>query len=128
VTVLVRNEKMLMKEDFSIDELVRRMKKPELGAMVMFLGMVRADEGVKGMNITGNEERAAEELEKLKEEALAKFEIETVEFVHRVGSLPVGERILAILVGAKHRKDAFQACEYLIDTLKLNEPLRKETF
>jgi molybdopterin synthase catalytic subunit len=117
-----------MKEDFSIDELVRRMKKPELGAMVMFLGMVRADEGVKGMNITGNEERAAEELEKLKEEALAKFEIETVEFVHRVGSLPVGERILAILVGAKHRKDAFQACEYLIDTLKLNEPLRKETF
>jgi molybdopterin synthase catalytic subunit len=119
---------MIVKEDFSIDERVRRMKQPGLGAIVMFLGMVRADEGVKGMSITGGEEQAEAKLEQLKQATREKFEIETVEFVHRVGSLPVGENVLVILVGAKHRKDAFQACEYLIDTLKLNEPLTKEEY
>ena len=42
-------------------------------------------------------------------------ELEAVEIVHREGSLNVGENIVVILVGARHRKEAFQACEYLID-------------
>ena len=109
---------MIAKEDFSIDELVRKMKKPEMGAIVTFLGIVRADEGVKGMNVEVYEKMAVDELEKLEREAREKFEVEAVEIVHREGSLKVGENILVILVGAKHRKDAFRACEFLIGELK----------
>jgi len=121
-----KDEKMIAKEDFSIDELVRKMKKPEMGAIVTFLGIVRADEGGKGMNVEVYEKMAVDELEKLEREAREKFEIEAVEIVHREGSLKVDENILVILVGAKHRKEAFRACEYLIDELKERVPIWKK--
>jgi molybdopterin synthase catalytic subunit len=117
---------MIQEEDFSLDELVQRLKRPELGAIVTFLGVVRADPGVTGIAVEIYREMAAAELEKLEQEALEKFEIETVEIVHREGSLKVGENIVAILVGARHRAEAFRACEYLIDELKKRVPIWKQ--
>jgi molybdopterin synthase catalytic subunit len=120
---------MIVNEDFAIDELVRELKRSEMGAIVMFLGMVRGDEGVVGMRVEGDERAAAEKLELLKQEALATFDVETVEIAHRrAGSHLVGENILLILVGAQHRKAAFQACEYLIDAIKADEPFVKTEF
>jgi molybdopterin synthase catalytic subunit len=99
---------MIAEQDFSIDELVRKMKKPEpcLGCIVSFLGVVRANETLKGMEIEIKDGTKAEkELERLKQEALEKFDVETVEIAHRKGSLEAGDNIVAILVGAKHRKE-----------------------
>lgn len=112
-------------EDFSIDELVRKIKKPEIGAIVTFSGVVRGDDSVKGLNVEIYGEMWAEELERLKSAARERFEIEAVEIVHREGSLNVGENIVVILVGARHRKEAFRACEYLIDLLKERAPIWK---
>lgn len=117
---------MITKEDFSIDELVLKLKKPEIGAIVTFLGVVRAEAGLKGLNVEIYEEMAEKELRKLEQEAREKFDIEAVEIVHRAGSLKVGENIVVILVGARHRKEAFQACEYLIDELKERVPIWKK--
>lgn len=117
---------MITKEDFSVDELVRSMKSPEIGAIVTFLGTVRADGGIDAMTVEIYSEMAENELKKLEQEALEKFEIEAVEIVHREGSLKVGENIVVILVGAKHRKEAFRACEYLIDELKERVPIWKK--
>jgi len=120
---------MIVNEDFAIDNLVRELKRPEMGAIVMFLGMVRGDEGVVGMRVEGDERAAAEKLEQVKQEALETFDVEAVEIAHRrAGSHLVGENILLILVGAKHRKSAFQACEYLIDAIKADEPFVKTEF
>jgi molybdopterin synthase catalytic subunit len=116
--------KMITEQDISLDELVRKMKKPEMGAIVTFLGIVRDDEGLTGMEIEIKDKTAAEkEIEKLKREAIEKFDVEAVEIVHRKGSLEVGDSIVAILVGAKHRKEAFRACEYLIDVLRISEAI-----
>jgi len=117
---------MITKEDFSINELVREMKKPDIGAIVTFLGTVRAEEGLNGLTIEVYKAMAIEELEKLEREAREKFEIEAVEIVHREGALNVGENIVAIIVGAKHRAEAFRACEYLIDELKERVPIWKK--
>ena len=117
---------MIAREDFSIDALVRKMKKPEIGAIVTFLGVVREEGGIKGLEVEVYREMAEEELEKLEREALEKFDIEVVEIVHRESSLKVGENIVVILVGAKHRKDAFRACEYLINELKERVPIWKK--
>jgi len=122
----VEAEKMIAREDFSIDALVRKMKKPEIGAIVTFLGVVRGEGGIKGLEVEVYREMAEEELEKLEREALEKFDIEAVEIVHREGSLKVGGNIVVILVGAKHRKDAFRACEYLINELKGRVPIWKK--
>ena len=116
---------MITEEDFSMDELVKKLKKPEMGAIVTFLGVVR-DEGIRGMEVDVYDEMADEELAKLERDALEKFEVEAVEIVHRKGSLKVGENIVVILVGAKHRKNAFMACEYLIDELKERVPIWKK--
>jgi len=122
----VEDEMMITKEDFSINELVREMKKPDIGAIVTFLGTVRAEEGLNGLTIEVYKAMAIEELEKLEREAREKFEIEAVEIVHREGALNVGENIVAIIVGAKHRAEAFRACEYLIDELKERVPIWKK--
>jgi len=115
---------MITEQDFSLDELVRKLKKPEVGAIVTFLGIVRDDEGLTGVEIEIKDEiKADKELEKLKEEALEKYDVEAVEIVHRKGLLEAGDNIVAILVGAKHRKEAFRACEYLIDVLRISETI-----
>lgn len=119
---------MITKGDFSIDELVKKLKRPEIGAIVTFLGVVRAEEGLKGLNVEVYEEMAEQELKKLEREAREKFNIEAVEIVHRAGSLRVGENIVVILVGAKHRREAFRACEYLIDELKERVPIWKKEY
>ena len=94
---------LITEEDFSIDEFVRKMKKPEIGVIVSYLGMVRdEDSEIKGMEIRISEGEAGEELENLKRKALDKFDIEAVEIVRREGSLKVGDNIALILVGAKH--------------------------
>ena len=116
---------MITEQDFSLDELVRKMKKPEIGAIVTFLGVVRDDEGLKGMEIEIKDTAIAEkELEKAKREALEKFDVEAVEIVHRKGLLEAGDNIVAILVGATHRKEAFRACEYLVDVLRITGAIR----
>lgn len=118
---------MIVEEDFSLDDLVRKMKKPEIGCIVSFLGVVRDKrERIKGMEIEVYEEMAGKEFGNLKQNVLKRFDVENVEIIHRKGSLEVSDNIVVILVGAKHRKDAFRACEYLIDELKVNVPIWKK--
>jgi len=116
---------MLTEEDFSLDELVARMKKPEMGCIVAFLGIVRRDDEIKGLKVV-SDETALKELEALCEEAKEKFGVVDIQILHRKGFLSVGENIVAILVGASHRKEAFKACEFLIDELKRRVPIWKE--
>jgi molybdopterin synthase catalytic subunit len=123
---MLEEKELITEADFSIDELVKRMKKSEMGAIVSYLGMVRdEDNEIKGMEIDVVSDDAEKEVENLKRNALEKFDIEDVEIIHRKGSLKVGDNIALILVGAEHRKEAFRACEYLIDELKMIKAIRR---
>jgi len=115
---------MLTEEDFSLDELVGRMKKPEMGCIVAFLGIVRRDDEIRGLKVE-SDEGALKELEALCEEAKEKFGVVDIQILHRKGFLSVGEKIVAILVGASHRKEAFKACEFLINELRKRIPIRE---
>ncbi len=123
---MLEEKELITEADFSIDELVKRMKKSEMGAIVSYLGMVRdEDNEIKGMEIGVVSDNAEKEVENLKRNALEKFGIEDVEIIHRKGSLKVGDNIALILVGAEHRKEAFRACEYLIDELKMIKAIKR---
>ena len=123
---MFEEKELITEADFSIDELVKRMKKSEMGAIVAYLGMVRdEDNEIKGMEIGVVSDNAEKEVENLKRDALEKFGIEDVEIIHRRGSLKVGDNLALILVGAEHRKEAFRACEYLIDELKMIKAIRR---
>ncbi|MCP1661362.1 MAG: molybdenum cofactor biosynthesis protein MoaE [Methanocalculus sp. MSAO_Arc1] len=114
-------------EDFAINRLIEERKNPEMGAMVSFIGVVR-DDGIERIELEAHQEVAVEELEVIRDEAFAKFPIKSVDIIHRIGDLNVGDNIVLILVGAGHRREAFEGCEYIIERLKERVPIWKKEY
>ena len=108
--------------------MIEAAKRPGMGALVTFCGVVRDDGGIERIELEAYEEVAVRELEKIRDEAMREFPIESVDIVHRIGSLFVGETILLVIVGAGHRKEAFAASEFIIDRLKQTVPIWKKEF
>lgn len=111
---------------------VSQVATPMDGAVVTFLGVVRgATEGraVTGLDYEAYDEMAVKEMKRIAEEAVAKWAVSKIAIIHRTGSLEVGDVSVAIVVSAPHRGEAFDACEFLIDTLKVSVPIwKKELF
>jgi molybdopterin synthase catalytic subunit len=100
------------------------------GATVLFLGTVRdhSDETsqVSEMYYEAYTEMAEEAMKKIEDEATKRWNLKKFAAIHRVGSMRVGEVSVAIAVSAEHRKEAFEACQYAIDTIKKTVPLWKK--
>ena len=119
------------REDFSIDEVVASIRSGGMGAVVTFLGVVRDNahgRDVDRIEIQVYEEMAVKQLQAIREEAIARFSVEEVAIVHRYGSLGVSENIMMIAVGAGHRPEAFEACRFILETIKEKVPLWKKEF
>ena len=115
----------ITEEDFSLDEMIKRARSKDAGAIVTFLGTVR-DDGMERMEVEAFREAAQAELEAIREEAMSRFHLMATEVVHRTGSLAVGENIVAIVCSAAHRDEAFSGCRYIIEELKKRAPLWKK--
>lgn len=115
----------ITEDDFSIDETIRRAKRPDVGAIVIFLGTVR-DDGIRRMELEAYREAALPELERIKEEATTRFNLRSVDIIHRIGRLAVGDNIALIVVSAGHRKEAFEGCSYILEELKKRAPIWKK--
>ncbi|MDK2974589.1 MAG: molybdopterin synthase catalytic subunit [Methanofollis sp.] len=114
-------------DDFDVNETIERAKKPSTGALVTFLGAVR-DDGIERIELEAYEDVAVRELTSIRDEACAAYAIASVDIVHRIGPLQVGDNILLIVVGAGHRHEAFAACEYILEQIKLRVPVWKKEF
>lgn len=105
---------------------------PEKGARIWFEGIVRNEaEGriVRGIFYEAYEKMAKQELEKIKTEAKQRWPLCQIGIIHRVGKLKVGETSLIVVVETPHRKEGFQAIQYLIDALKQRVPIwKKESY
>lgn len=111
--------------DLPIAELIGRSKRDDVGAVVTFLGTVR-DDGIDRMVLEAYPEVAIEELRRIEREALERFEIASLDIVHRVGSLEIGDGIVLIVCAAGHRDAAFAGCRYAIEELKKRVPIWKK--
>ena len=103
----------------------------DVGAVASFVGCVRGhtkDDDISAMTLEhypGMTERA---IEGMIVEAEARFVVQGALVIHRVGRLRPGERIVLVAAMSPHRRDAFQACEFLMDYLKTHAPFwKKET-
>ena len=115
----------------ALDDVALKAKLPTegCGAIVSFLGITRGKEGdddVLRLEFDAWQEQLTSVLYGLAEQAIGKFGVLAVAMAHRVGSVEPQEPIVAIHVGSPHRKEAFQACEWLIDELKKQAPLWKK--
>ncbi|MDY7019362.1 MAG: molybdenum cofactor biosynthesis protein MoaE [Chloroflexota bacterium] len=107
----------LRRDDFSVDEIIKRMKSPRIGAIVTYLGTVREFPEGNGLEFEPDK-NSVQKLEDLEQRALDRFDIEDILIIHRVGLLFVSENILLIAVSASHREPAFNACKYIINDIK----------
>lgn len=123
---------LVQKEDFDLDAEVRELRKnSSVGAVVTFLGTVRdLNDGkdVSGMTLEYYPGMTEKALTKIAKQALERWDIEDVTVIHRVGELRVPDQIVLVGVSGKHRGEAFDACEFVIDYLKTEAPFwKKET-
>jgi molybdopterin synthase catalytic subunit len=98
------------------------------GAIVSFLGITRGTEGdaeVYALEFDAWQEKLGSVLENLANQACDTFGALSVAMAHRTGRVEPQESIVSIHVASPHRKEAFQACEWLIDELKKQAPVWK---
>jgi molybdopterin synthase catalytic subunit len=114
------------------EEIVAEIKAGEDGAVCVFDGIVRNNtRGRKTLYLDyeAYREMALEKMKGLAGEAIERFGVRDVAMVHRLGRLMVGETSVLIVVASAHRGAAFDACRWLIDTLKKTVPIwKKEQF
>ena len=115
----------ITEQDFSLDEMIKKARRTDAGAVVTFLGTVR-DDGIEMMELESFRESALQELESIRDEAVARFGLKSAEIVHRIGLLSVGDNIVAIVCSAAHRDEAFLGCRYIIEELKKRAPIWKK--
>jgi MoaE-MoaD fusion protein len=107
------------------------MKQGGDGAAVVFEGVVRNQTRGRRtlyLDYEAYEEMALRQMESLAEQALKQFQIRDVAVVHRLGRLQIGETSVLIVVASAHRAAAFDACRWLIDTLKRTVPIWKKEY
>ena len=95
------------------------------GAVATFTGLVRADDGVGTLELEHYPGATEAALERLCEDATARWSLAAATVVHRVGPMAPGERIVFVTAAAAHRAAALDACAYLIDRLKTDAPFWK---
>jgi molybdopterin synthase catalytic subunit len=112
-------------------DIVPQYERSEDGAIVIFDGVVRnhsRNRETKYLEYESYEEMALKQMRELANEAKAKFAIRNVALVHRLGRIEIGESSVLIAVYSAHRTAAFDACRYIIDTLKKTVPIWKKEF
>jgi len=122
----------LTREVIPADELVASIKQGSDGAVVAFDGIVRDNTRGRAtlhLDYEAYEEMAGKQMAELAAQAIAQFGVRAITLVHRLGRLQIGETSVLIIVASAHRGAAFDACRWLIDTLKKTVPIwKKETF
>ncbi len=108
-----------------VASVVDGVRRDDAGAVVVFLGSVRADAGVRALDYEVYVPMAEKALAALVDGAKSKFEVLEMSIVHRVGRVPVGEESVVIACSAAHRGAAFAACSWAMDEVKRIVPIWK---
>nr|MBC7243984.1 molybdenum cofactor biosynthesis protein MoaE [Chloroflexota bacterium] len=117
-------------EELSVDDVMARLANPAIGAVSVFVGVVRDNTDgreVRHLEYEAYPEMAEGMLRQIGEEIQARWKtIQQVAIVHRVGRLEVGEISVVIALSAAHRPELFDALHYAIDRLKEIVPIWKK--
>jgi molybdopterin synthase catalytic subunit len=111
------------------DALVAAVSHPSAGGIVVFEGVVRDNargKQVRYLEYDAYEEMAIAQIHTIIQEAQQRWGVDRVAVAHRFGRLEIGEASVIIVVASPHRAEAFDACRYIIDTLKTTVPIWKK--
>jgi molybdopterin synthase catalytic subunit len=113
-------------------EVITAVQADGAGAINMFIGTVRNQTQAKPvvqLDFEAFDSMALKKMQQIADQAASRWPIQKVAIVHRKGSLQIGDAAVVIAVSTPHRKASFEACEFIIDTLKEVVPIwKKEIF
>ena len=121
----------ITREKIDSQKIAGALKRPCDGACAIFEGIVRAHSRGRQtlyLDYEAYEPMALKQMQRLAAEALQKFRVRDVAVIHRLGRLEIGETSVLIAVASAHRAAAFEACRWLIDTLKQTVPIWKKEY
>lgn len=119
----------LTEQAIDVPQLLAPMRRPNSGAVVLFLGVTRrftAQRETVRLSYEAYQDMAMAQLGRLEAEARERWRLCECVIVHRLGEVPPGEDSVAIAVSSPHRAAAFEAGQWLIDTLKQSIPIWKQ--
>ena len=119
----------LTREVIDFAELTEWVRSNQAGAVVLFLGTVRemtGDRRTIALDYEAYPEMARSKMQEIADQAAAKWPVLRAAIAHRFGHLDLGDVSVAVAVSAPHRGDAFEAGQFLIDTLKEVVPIWKQ--
>ena len=114
--------------DLTIEVNLARSKNPQIGAIVSFVGTVRdlQSETLKSLILEHYPEMTEKSLESIVIKARSRWELENITIIHRVGKLLISDQIVLVIVTSKHRQEAFDSCNFIMDYLKTDAPFWKK--
>ena len=123
----------IQKENFNTEEEISSIKKihSNVGAVTSFIGYVRDNNNntnVESINLKVYEKMAYKQFKKIIEEANVKWSLIDTLIIHRYGKLQVNDKIVLVASFSSHRKDSFEACNFIMDYLKKDAPFWKNEF
>lgn len=99
----------------------------ETGAVASFVGLARGEAGAAtALELEAWPEFTIPEIEKMVDNARVRFSLHDAAVIHRTGAITPGEAIVMVMTAAAHRREAFEACDFLMDYLKSRAPLWKK--
>lgn len=104
---------------------------PTCGGMDVFIGVVRnqhAGKAVLALQYTAYTPIAEKMMRQIEQEIQRKYSLDYVRVIHRIGTLGIGEKALIALAYAAHRREAFAACEELVERVKHEVPIWKQEY
>src|SRR5258708_1229440 len=116
----------LTRHRIEVADLLTEVQGPERGGTSVFLGTVRNDADITGIDYSAYEAMALEEIGRILADALERWPEARVTVQHRLGLIPAGEASIAIAAAAPHREQAFAACRFVIEEVKKRLPVWKK--
>lgn len=120
---------IITSEPIDFARVITSVMRKDCGGIVTFIGSIRDNfEGkpVKGVEVEAYDEMAVADLQAIIDKAKRWHSIAEATIVHRTGKLSPGDVVVVIAVSAPHRKDAFDACRDIIESMKKSTPIWKQ--
>lgn len=118
-------------EDFDLAKEIQALRDlgNHIGAITNFTGLMRdfnQGDDVQGMFLEHYPGMTEKSLHQIIQQAQARWELQGITVIHRVGQLLPGDQIVLVAIASAHRKEAFAACEFIMDYLKTQAPFWKK--
>ena len=120
----------IQNEDFDVSEETRFLQQNNTGAIVNFVGIVRGydeknNRTIDSMKLEHYPGMTESEIEKIIFESYKRWQLTGITVIHRVGNLKPSDKIVFVGVSSKHRQNAFDGCNFIMDWLKTKAPFWK---